>query len=171
MNFRTLLRFTGLTLALAFFGCAATEVYEPDKAPEYQVSREYAPFYQDGPMQTRGPDLSLRLNDRVKLLKKDFTGFAIVEISDGRRGYVAFEDLAPAPPRPPAPAEPASRSSSGRRSMSSEPTYFGPQNNDIPLPDASAPPVDLNVGPEEIPAGPTMIDPVPESTEKPKFRY
>jgi len=172
MKFRPLLKSLPLALAAVLIGCAATEVYESEKAPEMIVIREYTPFYQDGPMQTRGPDLSMRINDRVKLLKRDFTGFAFVEIPDGRRGYVGYEDLAPAPPRPAPVAEaPSPRSSGNRRPVSFESLYSGPQNNEVPLPDASAPPPDLNVGPEEVPAVPSLIDAEPESSTPPKFRY
>ena len=152
-------------------GCAATEVYEADQAPEYVVIKEYAPFFQEGPLQQRGPDLSLRINDRVKLLKKDFTGYVVVEISDGRRGYVGFEDLAPAPPRPPTPPPEPTRLSSNRRSAGNSPAYSGPENNDISLPDLNTPLPNLNIGPEEIPSGPSMIDVDPSDDEAPKFRY
>lgn len=172
MKFRPLLDLLPLALAFALLGCAATESYDAEHAPEYVVIREFSPFYQDGPMQSRGPDLSLRLNERVKLLKKDFTGFATVEISDGRRGFMGFEDLAPAPPRPPTVVATPSRSSSGRRSSLPEPNYFGPENNDVPLPDTGAPAPNLNIGPEEVPIpGPTMIDPEAKPDATPKFRY
>ena len=173
MRLPAILRRFSVMIALALAGCASTEFYEADSAPEYQVIKDYTAFYQDGPMQQRGPDLSLRINDRVKLLKKDFTGFAEVEISDGRRGFVGFEDLAPAPPRPREVVEAPSRSSR-RGSGASEAAYSGPQFNDISLPDANSPLPNLNVGPEEvptIPTGPSMIDGESTNEVKPKFRY
>lgn len=173
MKFPAILQTFPLLIAVALVGCATTERYEAESAPEYLVIKEYAAFYQDGPLQQRGPDLSLRINDRVKLLKKDFTGFAEVEISDGRRGYVGIEDLAPAPPRPPEVVESPSRSPR-RGAGNSEAAYSGPQFNDISLPDANSPLPNLNVGPEEvptIPTGPSMIDGDSTNSVKPKFRY
>lgn len=156
-------------IALALAACA-TQSYSPDQAPEYVVIREFAKFYRLGPMQARGPDSSLPVQTRVKLLRKEM-GYYYVMLEDGRAGYVASEDLTLAPPRPPQP--PASltgdnpqKPGSRGRNVPNSPRYRGEQNNDIPLPDVIAPP-DLNIAPEDVPSA----TPPPQPAEKPKFRF
>ncbi len=123
-------------------------------------------------MQARGPDASLKVNTRVKMLRKEM-GYSLVQLEDERTGYVANENLAVAPPRPPEPKvsefipDNASTGARGRRGKPSSPPYRGEQLNDIPLPDLDVPPPDLNIAPEDISA-PTPAPEVP--LEKPKFR-
>jgi len=152
-------------------GCA-TQTYAPEEAPEYSVIRDFASFYKLGPMQGRGPDSTLRVGDRVKLIRKEM-GYSFILLEDSRTGYVANEDIVPAPPRPPQPAASASTGSSessGRRTPSS-PRYRGQQVNDIPLPESAPPPeLDLNIGLEDI-ASPTSPPPSDTPAEPPKFRY
>lgn len=152
-------------------GCA-TQTFAPEQAPEFLVIRDFTPMYRLGPMQARGPDASLKVNTRVKMLRKEM-GYSLVQLEDERTGYVANENLAVAPPRPPEPKvsdfvpDNASTGARGRRGKPSSPAYRGEQLNDIPLPDLSVPPPDLNIAPEDISA-PT---PAPEAPlEKPKFR-
>jgi hypothetical protein len=158
-------------MALLLASCAATAVYTPDKAPEYVVVHGYAPFYKLGPMQGR-PDASLPLNTRVKLLRNE-SGYSMVQLDDARTGYVANDDIAPAPPRPPTPAvsDETSSTPSGKkrgRNVPNSPHYSGEQLNDIPLPAANVPAPDLNVGSEDV----TVPAPTPTPpAEKPQFRY
>ncbi|MEX1117515.1 MAG: hypothetical protein WEB60_01855 [Terrimicrobiaceae bacterium] len=160
-----------LAISAILTGCA-TQTYAPEEAPEYSVIRDFASLYKLGPMQGRGPDATLRVGDRVKLIRKEM-GYSFVLLEDSRTGYMANEDIVPAPPRPPQPAASASTGpaeSTGRRGPSS-PRYSGQQVNDIPLPESAPPPeLDLNIGLEDI-ASPT--DPPPSETpaEPPKFRY
>jgi hypothetical protein len=157
--------------ALAFSvlaaGCA-TQSYAPEEAPEMSIIRDYAGFYRLGPIQARGPDVSLRTGERVKLMRKEM-GYSLVMLEDQRTGYVANEYLAPAPPRPPKPAATAGSSapdSPQRRSG----RYSGPQVNDSPLPEpVPAPDLDLNIGPEDV----VPMPPSPPETpsEPPAFRY
>lgn len=163
-----------LLLAAALFleGCA-TETYAPEVAPEYVVIRDYSPFYRLGPQQGRGPDASLQPGTRVKLLRKEM-GFSLVQLEDLRTGYMANENLAPAPPRPPEQikqeAETAvSKKNGGHSKAEDSPVYSGPQVNDTPLPDPNVPPPDLNVEPEIVPSNIPAPDAKPSST--PKFRY
>lgn len=152
-------------------GCA-TQTFSPDQAPEYMIIRDYTPFYANGPMQVSGPDTTLRTQTRVKLLRQEM-GYSLVQMDDLRTGYIANENMTPAPPRPPELKVPETSSTSGgsrnrRKNTTNSPRYTGEQNNDIPLPDANVPPPDLNVGPEDIPAG--TPPPSQEPVEKPKFR-
>lgn len=166
------MRISWLGMVACFFaiGCA-TQTYAPEVAPEYSVIRNYAPMYRLGPMQGRGPSASLRVGDRVKLLRREM-GYSYVMLEDERSGYVANEDLVPAPPRPPKPPEPrdtASESSGGRQRPSS-PRYHGEQVNDTPLPETAPPPeLNLDIGAENI----APADSLPTGTPAPppKFRY
>jgi len=60
----------------------------------FEVKADYTAFYRHGPQQRGGPDLSLKRNRVVKMLKRSF-GFSLVEIEDGTPGYVSTEDLRP----------------------------------------------------------------------------
>ena len=156
-----------LVAGLVAAGCATT-TYSPENAPEMSVIRDYAGLYRLGPMQARGPDATLRAGDRVKLTCKEI-GYSLVLLEDGRTGYMANEDLAPAPPRPkptPAPDLPANP---GRRGASSE-RYRGQEVNDSLLPVESPANLDLNIGPEDVvapPPPPPELDP----EASPQFRY
>ncbi len=157
--------------AVILSGCAATQTYTPQTAPDYVMIRDFTPFYRLGPMQGR-PDASLPSGTRVKLLREEM-GYSLVLLSDSRTGYVANENMAPAPPLPPsAPASDSSDSSSKpgkkRRNVPDSPRYSGEQVNDIPMPEPNTPAPDLNIAPEDVAApAPTPTPPA----EKPKFRY
>ncbi len=85
-----------IPLLASLLGCA-TESFDPAKAPEFLVQSDYALVYQLGPGQERGPDASLHHGERVKMLRREF-GYSFVEMSDGRAGYIANEDISSAPP-------------------------------------------------------------------------
>ncbi len=153
-------------------GCAS-EVFSPDKAPEYIIIRDFSPLYRMGPQQPRGPDASLTANTRVKLLRREM-GYSLVQLDDLRTGYVANENMAVAPPRPPEEIKReaeavATKKRGGRSRENAGPLYSGPQVNDTPLPDPNMPPPDLNVEPEFVPSTIPAPDATPAS--KPKFRY
>lgn len=89
-------------VALAFLclaGCAE-ETYSPDIAPEYVATHGGAAFYKLGPLQTAPPDERLEADEHVHMLRREM-GYSLVLLPDGQTGYVANEDLAPAPPEPP----------------------------------------------------------------------
>ncbi len=170
------LRQTSLWLALfaaavILSGCAASQTYTPETAPEYVMIRDFTPFYRLGPMQGR-PDASLPAGTRVKLLRQEM-GFSLVQLSDNRTGYVANENMVVAPKLPPSATGSDSSSSSApsgkkRRNVPDSPRYSGEQVNDIPMPEPNTPAPDLNIAPEDVAApAPTPTPPA----EKPKFRY
>jgi len=65
----------------------------------YLVKARRTPFYRFGPAQAGGPDFALSQGQRVTMLSYLF-GYSHVAIEGaGQSGYVATEDLAPAPPR------------------------------------------------------------------------
>jgi len=152
-------------LCLALAGCASKS-FTPDQAPEYIITTNFSPFYRMGPMQPGGPDGSLPKDTRVKMISQEM-GFSRVQLEDMRAGYVANENIAPAPPKPPEPAASVdSDNSSPRGNKKRGSRYTGAQVNDTPLPDPGPPP-DLNIAPEIVPSA----TPTPEPVEPPKFRY
>ncbi len=163
--------FLFLSAACLFGGCA-TQTFAPEVAPEYVVIRDFTPFYRLGPQQVRGADSSLRVGNRVKLLRKEM-GFSLVQLEDTRTGYVANENMTVAPPRPPEQvkqeAEIAAAKKRGGHRGDEGPLYSGPQVNDTPLPDRNVPPPDLNVEPEIVPKNIPAPDATPAS--RPKYRY
>lgn len=80
---------------LCLAGCA-TQSFEPGKEPEFVVATDFAKFYLIGPGQGRGPDASLRTGEPMKMLRREM-GYSFVQLQDGRSGYVANEEIAPAP--------------------------------------------------------------------------
>ena len=145
-------------VAACLTGCA-TQSFDPDKAPEFLVQSDYAPFYSLGPGQERGPDASLQRGERVKILRREF-GFSYVEIKDGRTGYIANEEITPAPkPEPkasPSPLHKRSRGASAGNSNVSE--------SFAPMPDF-----------ENLPEPVDVLHPISEietpADSKPEFRY
>ena len=139
-------------------GCM-TQSFDPAKAPEFLVSADYAPFYALGPGQGRGPDASLQRGERVKMLRREF-GFSYVEIKDGRAGYVANEDIAPAPPREPESSARPSR----KRSQSGSAEFSNALEAPVLLPEIEVLPEPLDV-----------IHPISEiespADSRPEFRY
>jgi hypothetical protein len=152
-------------LCLALAGCAS-KPFSPDQAPEYVVIQNFAPFYRMGPMQPGGPTASLTLNSRVKMMSQEM-GYSRVQLEDMRTGYVANENIAPAPPKPPEVATVGDDGSSPSGKKKRGQRYTGAQVNDTPLPDPGPPP-DLNIAPEIVPAATPTPEPPPEP---PKFRY
>ena len=87
----------GVVLGGVLGGCAgAREVFAPGEAPEYLVVRESA-LYRRGPAQPGRPD-RVAAQEIVRLSARD-PDYAMVALEDGRTGFMATEDLRPAPPR------------------------------------------------------------------------
>ena len=132
-------------LALVLLGgCALPQTPAP-KTDQYQVSVPRAQFYKYGPSQSFGPDFVLVKGQRVTVTKRSF-GFTRVLTQDGVSGYVASEELEPAPPDPiPAATPPPhlARGGSKMRGGAVEPTADLPlfDVNDVPniLPDKGPP--------------------------------
>jgi len=156
--FRLLALLSAAFAAFALAGCVATQTYSPAEAPEMVVVKDFTPFYSIGPQQMQGPDVSLRLEQRLKLLRREF-GYSYVQLDDGRMGYVPNENIAPAPPRPAISGN--SDDTTGRSKNRSFPPYSGPPIDDLPLPE-------LEIEPVDIPP-PILLDDL-EPEKKPKFR-
>ena len=177
----TFLRNLLLSAGLLVLAACATQTYQPDQAPEYAITRNFTPFYQQRPIQGASTDVSLTAATRVKLLRKG-TGYSFVQLEDSRTGYVANKNMAVAPPasqkKPlvstsdepqPKPRRKKRVSPSPRPTPS--PAFQAGQLKPVPSPGVTAPsptpPPDLPATPQVVPA-PTPTPEVPQ--EKPKFR-
>ena len=149
----------GLALVLSVTGCETIPLEpSPNFVGNMVVSTEYAQFFRLGPQQAGGADLSLRSGKLVMLQRKEF-GYSRVQLEDGQVGYMANEDLQPAPPEPPRKRGLRSAAADGRsRNNVSGRVPRGAQNydeetfNNIALPDPN-----LDIMPEDVP-----LEPLPE---------
>lgn len=120
------------------------------------VVTEYASFFRLGPQQAGGADRSLRTGERVMLLRKEF-GYSRVQLEDDQVGYMANEDIQPAPPEPrrkPGQRKPG-QGGGGR-------AYEDDNYSDIPVvADPS-----LDIMPEDVPIEP-LPDLLPEPVDSP----
>lgn len=147
-----------LAAALGLAGCA-TQSFEPGEEPELEVVADFAKFYRTGPGQERGPDATLRTGERFKMLRREM-GYSFVLLEDGRTGYVANEEMAPASPEPPAEPQP-------KRPRKK---HSGAEDRDFPEPAPGAMP-DLSVLPEAVEVfHPGLENDIPADA-KPEFRY
>lgn len=133
-----------LVLSVLAVGCAS-ESYAPDVAPTYVIIRENAPFYRYGPQQPGAPEALLQVNDRVKMLRKEF-GFSLVQHPKGPTGYVANEDMTLAPEIPTAPAVAREAPLQSSASPPPEPLPL-PEPPPLPEPDLEADLPDLPLAP------------------------
>jgi hypothetical protein len=149
----------GLALVLSVTGCETVPLEpSPNFVGNMVVSTEYAQFFRLGPQQAGGADLSLRSGKLVMLQRKEF-GYSRVQLEDGQVGYMANEDLQPAPPVAPRKRGLRSAAADGRsRNNVSGRVPRGAQNydeetfNNIALPDPN-----LDIMPEDVP-----LEPLPE---------
>lgn len=153
------------------FAATGCETVPPTPSPEFigdtVIATDYAQFFRLGPQQAGGADLSLRTGERVMLQRKEF-GYSRVQLEDGQIGYIANEDLQPAPPEPR--RKFGLRENQGRRGDSSSPR--GRQRamsdgEDFPEADIALPDPNLDIMPEEIPLEPLPDVPSVPSTETP----
>ena len=143
----------GVGLALALLSGCAKELAPPGS--RFQVSVQGAQFYKYGPAQSFGADFVLPKGQRVIMLERSF-GFSKVMTDDGITGWVASEELSPAPPEPKRPAALAGRRGGPDRMFS------GPRKNSK----VDAVPGDPLFDMSDLP--PPMTD--EPSAPKPKFR-
>lgn len=101
----------------------------------YAVTSEKASFYRYGPQQGNGPDESLPKDTLMTLIRPSFGYCKVHLLATSKEGYVASEDIRPAPPTliaalsTPAPSTTAVRESFDTRA--SEP----PPPENLPAPD------------------------------------
>jgi hypothetical protein len=146
-------------VALIFLLSAGCETLPLEASPNFSgdmvVVTDYAPFYRLGPQQAGGADRSLRTGERVMLQRKEF-GYSRVQLEDDQLGYMANEDLQPAP------VEPRRKADKRKPGQSGEPRVYEDDSYDnMPLPDPN-----LNILPEDIPLEP-LPDLMPEEEPAP----
>lgn len=97
-----MIRCTLLLWCLSLFlgGCASPGPQPP--TDQFLVSVPKSQFYKYGPAQAFGADFNLEKGQKVTMLKREF-GYSRIQLADGQTGYVATEELTPAPPEPPPP--------------------------------------------------------------------
>ncbi len=137
------LRIGSILVAALLSGCAG-QTYSPESAPEFAVLPERAEFFRFGPLQASPPDELISQDTIVRVVRREF-GYSLVQLEGERTGYMANDDLIPAPEREvrvatipePAPEIVLARSdpSPTRRSRGPLP----PPVDDEPLPDFGAP--------------------------------
>lgn len=85
---------TVVAASVGIMGGCKTVTYDMDEAPLYTVLRDRTPFYSVGPLQIGGPDELLPAMEVVKLLRKEW-GYSVVQLANGRAGYVPNELIIP----------------------------------------------------------------------------
>lgn len=131
----------------------------PEFAPDMVVGTDYALFFRLGPQQAGGADMSLRTNEKIMLLRKEF-GYSRVQLEDGQVGYMANEDIQPAP-EPPRDSERKrvpGKKKKGDRGEVVEEDY----EENIPVPDPN-----LGLLPDDVPLEP-LPDLLPEPVDVPQ---
>lgn len=146
---------TAASAALFAAGCETVPMEpSPDFVPDMVVATDYAQFFKLGPQQAGGADFSLRAGETVMLQRKEF-GYSRVQLENSLVGYMANEDITPAPPpeQPkPGKRKKGSRSGSRERSTAAEEDFA-----DLPLQD-----INLDILPEDVP-----LEPLPDLLPEP----
>jgi hypothetical protein len=128
MTLRPFFIFPVLFIALLLSACSSIE-YASDQMPWMVVLHDDVPFYSQGPAQGNGADRTLAKGDEVQVRRKEF-GYSFVQLEDGKKGFVANEELAVAPPRP-SPTPIPTSAPSGRESATAVPALW-PQEKSLP---------------------------------------
>lgn len=118
------------------------------KTDHYVVKSAKSEFYKYGPAQANGADMSIDRGTAVTMVRRDF-GFSQIRLADGTIGYVATDDLKPAPPPP---STPPPRGAS-QRHVASKSSNVKPVHGD-PLFDINDVPAVLPSDPEPKPLKP-----------------
>lgn len=108
-----------LLCAILLAACAAPSGPGSHAGQPYLVNSQRTLFYSFGPSQSNGPDFALYHGERVTMLSYQYGYSHIVVEGTGQSGYVATEDLTPAPPAPKASPTPLSSSRSRHHHASS----------------------------------------------------
>ncbi len=145
---------TAMAVAGMLGGCST------DLAPagsHFVVSVQRAEFYKYGPAQSFGADFVLPQGQRVIMLSRQF-GFSRVMTEDGVSGWIASDEIRPAPPEVRSKQTPG-----GRRGGSPDRMFSGPKKNSRVEPVPGDPLFDMSdLPPPPLPENPDL--------PKPKFR-
>jgi hypothetical protein len=103
VNFSRLALAAVAVLALSFSACnSVTKTVQkvtqpPEKAKLYAVTADSAAFFRHGPQQGREPDQKLSRDTLVKLIRPSFGYSKVQLVASGEQGYVASDEIKPAP--------------------------------------------------------------------------
>jgi hypothetical protein len=89
-----------IAAAVVLAGCAesnSNQATASNGGKFYAVITDSAPFYRYGPQQGNGPDMKLQKDRLMTLIHPSF-GYCKVKLTTGEQGYVASDDIGPAPP-------------------------------------------------------------------------
>jgi len=87
-----------LLCAILLAGCSTSAGPGAHAGEPYIVNSQRTLFYAYGPAQASGPDFAINHGQRVTMLSYSY-GYSQIAITEtGQSGYVATEDLKPAPP-------------------------------------------------------------------------
>lgn len=140
--------FNGALALLLLFGlpaCAGkNRSAKKAKGQVFAVTASSAPFYRFGPQQGNGPDQFLPKDTLMTLTRPSF-GYCKVQLLSGPEGFVASEDIQPAPPTLLAALNPPESATENFDVHSSEP----PPPEELPDPDL--PPTSVEPLPEPLP--------------------
>ncbi len=132
-------------------------------------------MYRYGPAQGFGADFNLTKGQRVVMMRREY-GYSRVMTDEGQSGYVATEDLVPAPPAPkstPGPTAPTSvRVPSGRHSdFMPLPTRGRNRTGSSSANSAAVLQGSPLFGPEDLPPLPENSEKPAAAVPKPEFRF
>jgi hypothetical protein len=140
-----------LALAICLGACSSTHnnpVTKANSGKMFAVTAPETSFFRYGPQQGNGPDETLPKDTLVTLIRPSF-GYCKVQLAKGgAEGYVASEDISPAPPtllaalNPPPPLPESTSETENFDMQSSEP----PPSETLPDPDL--PPAAAEPSPE-----------------------
>lgn len=120
----------------------------------FAVTADTTSFYRYGPQQNTGPDQELKRDTLLTLVRSSF-GYAKVQLVEGNtEGYVAREDIQPAPPTLLASLNAAAAEATGASSSR--------QRENFDLNDPSAVPPPEALPDPDLP--PSEVEPLPPST-------
>jgi len=134
-------------VALLMLDACSTAKPGSSQTTRYVVSVPKASFYKYGPAQSFGPDFQLLKGQKITKLDHSF-GFSHVMAEDGTTGYIANEDIQPAPPEPIAAksrnplasSTPKGKKPKGKKNVDRPLKSPGFDINDLPLPSADSTP-------------------------------
>ena len=142
------LAFSLLIVPVAFLpGCSSTKALmtKNTNGKLFAVSSDTTSFYRYGPQQGNGPDEALPKDTLMTLIRPSFGYCKVQLVGNSKEGYVASEDIKPAPPTLIAAlTAPAHTSSGGRENFdirsSEPPPPEALPDPDLPPPSADVPP-------------------------------
>jgi len=87
-------------LATFLLACSSTKarITKNNSGKLFAVSSDTTSFYRYGPQQGNGPDESLLKDTLMTLIRPSFGYCKVQLVSNAKEGYVASEDIKPAPP-------------------------------------------------------------------------